>query len=69
MFTGVSKMSLSPKLKSILKTVGNFVSTFIAGKTPVYAAAYNGHTTTINGVDPVFVTVSNDSTSSVVVNR
>lgn len=41
----------------------------ISDKTPVYAAAYNGHTTTINGIDPVFVTVSNDSTSSVVVNK
>lgn len=48
-------------------TVENTALT-IAGKSPVYAAAYNGHTTTLNGVDPEFVTVSNDSASSVVIN-
>nr|WP_294370294.1 hypothetical protein [uncultured Ruminococcus sp.] len=41
----------------------------ISGKTPVYAAAYNGRTTTVNGVASESVTVSKDATSSVVVNE
>ena len=37
------------------------------GRTLVYAAAYNGHTTTISGVDAVQITQSKDATSTITI--
>lgn len=43
-------------------------SFIIASKAPVYAAGYNGHTATINGIDPVFVIQSTGFGGNVVIN-
>lgn len=59
-------INFNNKTLDISATKGNDVSN---GKTPVYAAAYNGHTTTVNGIASESVTVSKDATSSVVVNE
>lgn len=43
-------------------------SYIIASNSPVYAAGYNGHTATLNGIDSVFVTQSTGFGGNVVIN-